>query len=339
MLPATARAFGRGIPRPRSFLRPAAFCTALLIHVAFIVCAQEQPLPRILIINSYHYGYDWSDKEMEGILAGLHKRWPILNVDVEFLDTKRRPDPANLEEMAEVIRMRYASVPHDVIVTTDDLALLFALDHTDLFSETPIVFCGFNGYPLEELTTRTNVTAIVETFDTRGLLEFATEILPDLDGIFVVHDATELGEITRQEIERVAADFTDRLEFAYSYSKTIDVILSQVDALNDDWAILYSGLIRNASGVVLPSFYDMQRRMAARTDAPLFYISGGSVGLGDSENIHNTGIHHGGDERSHDSWGLCRRHGNPGHAGRDKAAQRRVGNPGGATHSCSQNGE
>lgn len=230
---------------------------------------------------------------MEGILTGLHARWPSLNVDVEFLDTKRRTDPANLLEMAEIIRKRYASTPHDVIVTTDDMALLFALDHTDLFGETPIVFCGFNGYPLEELTSRTNVTGIVETFDTRGILEFATEILPNLKGMLVVHDATELGEITRQEIERVAADFTRTLSFEYSYSKTIDEILSRVDALEDDWAILYSGLIRDASGVVLPSFHDMQRRMAARTQAPVFYISGGSVGLGDSENIHNTGIHHG----------------------------------------------
>ena len=37
--------------------------------------AEKQP-PSVLILNSYHQGYEWSDNEIEGVLEGLRSAYP-----------------------------------------------------------------------------------------------------------------------------------------------------------------------------------------------------------------------------------------------------------------------
>ena len=52
--------------------------------------AEKQP-PSVLILNSYHQGYEWSDNEIEGVLEGLRSAYPEITPAIEHLDLKRFP--------------------------------------------------------------------------------------------------------------------------------------------------------------------------------------------------------------------------------------------------------
>jgi len=47
--------------------------------------------PHILILNSYHPGFVWSDDELTGVLQELRRRYPLIDPAIEYLDANKIP--------------------------------------------------------------------------------------------------------------------------------------------------------------------------------------------------------------------------------------------------------
>lgn len=58
---------------------------------AYEAALEAKSQHRILILNSYHYGYAWSDNEVKGIMKILDNTFPDADILVEFLDAKHFP--------------------------------------------------------------------------------------------------------------------------------------------------------------------------------------------------------------------------------------------------------
>jgi len=101
--------------------------------------------PGILILNSYHKGLQWTDNELEGITRALTESGYDSGIYVEYMDWKRYPTQENLARIYENFAYKYSEKSIDIVITTDDIALEFAIkNRADLFSDAPIVFCGVN---------------------------------------------------------------------------------------------------------------------------------------------------------------------------------------------------
>jgi hypothetical protein len=65
----------------------------LFICIAFLLMPSlshgQKTSPQVLILNSYHQGYEWSDKEQTGLIARLMQEYPTIDPAIEDLDTKR----------------------------------------------------------------------------------------------------------------------------------------------------------------------------------------------------------------------------------------------------------
>ena len=115
---------------------------------------------RILWIDSYHAGYEWTD----GIGRGIQKVLADSGVELKIwrMDTKRNKSEAfghqaGLRAKAVVEKFR-----PDVLIASDDNAQQYLvvpfLKDTDL----PVVFCGVNGDPGQYGYPSRNVTGMVE---------------------------------------------------------------------------------------------------------------------------------------------------------------------------------
>ena len=115
---------------------------------------------KILFVDSYHDGYEWSD----GIYAGIQDVLGETGVELKVvrMDTKRNTEEEFRVNAAEKAKAEIASFGPDVLIAADDNAQKYLV--VPHFKDTglPVVFCGVNwdaspyGYPAS------NVTGMVE---------------------------------------------------------------------------------------------------------------------------------------------------------------------------------
>ena len=108
--------------------------------------AEKQP-PSVLILNSYHQGYEWSDNEIEGVLEGLRSADPEIQPAIEHLDLKRFPAEDHQARLRSYLSGKYRNHPIDLALVLDNPALDILLKHRDeILPGVPVVFAGINDF-------------------------------------------------------------------------------------------------------------------------------------------------------------------------------------------------
>ncbi len=115
---------------------------------------------KILWVDSYHQGYEWSD----GIEAGIRSALEGSDVELKIfrMDTKRNPDPAFCQSAGQQAKQEIEAFQPDVVIATDDNAQKCLVVPYLKGSNLPVVFAGVNwsaepyGYPAS------NVTGMIE---------------------------------------------------------------------------------------------------------------------------------------------------------------------------------
>ena len=102
---------------------------------------------QILILNSYHKGYPWTDNLVKGIEKVLTEKIENCEILIEYMDTKRINTDEYYEVLFRLMKMKYSKINLDIIIVSDDNAFLFTVKyHRRLFGNTPIVFMGVNRF-------------------------------------------------------------------------------------------------------------------------------------------------------------------------------------------------
>ena len=238
-----------------------------------IVSAENWKTKEVLIIHSYQNGLSWTDCIEEGILETLQNAAFKSSIYIEYMDWKNYPTKENLEIFYSNLYYKYAKKHLDVIITTDDAALEFALNNREiLFPNTPIVFCGVNERGVQTLLqSASNVTGVLESVDIEKTIEAALNINPDLKEIAVVFDHTEsgisTGELAIQEIHRVAPD----VKVIALNNGTYSDILNQIDRISADSAILITTYYMDEEGVVVGFEYFCEL-ISQRSPVPVYHL-------------------------------------------------------------------
>ena len=115
---------------------------------------------RILFVNSYHEGYEWSD----GVEAGIHNVLDGTGIELKFvrLDTKRNPDDVFGKTAGTQAKAEIEAFKPDVVIAADDNAQKYVIVPYFKGAALPIVFAAVNwdasayGYPTS------NVTGMIE---------------------------------------------------------------------------------------------------------------------------------------------------------------------------------
>lgn len=230
--------------------------------------------PRVLVLNSYHAGYSWSDGELHGVQRVLLHEFPGLIPSVEFLDAKREPTLSQRDSLLAYFRSKYQGARFDLIVTLDDAALQFALAHrTDLGEQVPIVFGGVNNFRPEKVAGVGRLTGVAEGFDFVGNLDLALQLRPGLKTIHLITDSTDSGKETLAAFQEVAQQYKNRLHFVPLVDWTAEELLARLAALPPDDLALGLSNSRDAAGRVLSEDADFMRAVYERSAVPVIMIT------------------------------------------------------------------
>ncbi len=120
--------------------------------------------PKILFINSYHQGYEWSDGVERGMEQALGQG--AMDLKKFYMDTKRKRKPEQIKAAALEAKQLIDEWQPDVVITADDNAAKFIIQPFYKDSDIPFVFCGVNwdasiyGFPYSNVTGMEEVSLI-----------------------------------------------------------------------------------------------------------------------------------------------------------------------------------
>jgi diguanylate cyclase (GGDEF)-like protein len=202
--------------------------------------SEEEEPKNILILNSYHSGFTWTDDQTDGIISSLDASNLTYNISTEYLDWKRYPSQENLELCYQSMKLKYQKQKIDIIICTDDTAFSFATQYrNELFSDAPIVFSGINTKGLETLgTNETNFTGVLEVIDPKSTIEAALSINPSIDTIYLIYDNTESGISTGTLCIQAAREIDSNLKIRSLNNLTSDEIINEVEHASKNTMIL-----------------------------------------------------------------------------------------------------
>ncbi|MGC4000818.1 MAG: ATP-binding protein [Anaeromyxobacter sp.] len=272
-----------------------ALATALALALAWTAPAAraEEPAPGILILNSYHRGFTWTDGETDGALAALRARWPEAQPVVLNLDRKRFFGPeADALDVAR-IKGRLQNERIVGVLTTDDAALTFVLQHPDLFGRVPVAYCGVNLPAPPHIADGRRLSGVLERVDLPGTVTLARALQPRLRRVHVALDETETSAGVRPDVVRLNG-LHPHIEIAtlgaMSFAE-LETFAATLDPLKD--ALVLGSFNRDRLGEVR-SYERVAERVSAVSRAPVyalwdFQLAHGVVGgavLGGREQGH-----------------------------------------------------
>jgi hypothetical protein len=97
---------------------------------------------KVLFINSYHSGYEWSDGVQRGAEGVLNKT--AVDLVVYYMDTKNNPSEDFSRKAALEAKSVIEDFEPDVVITSDDNAFKYIIMPYYKDAELPVVFCALN---------------------------------------------------------------------------------------------------------------------------------------------------------------------------------------------------
>jgi len=204
--------------------------------------------PKVLVLHSYHSGFQWTDDQNAAIIKSLQSAYPEGDIFVEYMNTKR----VALDVMSPMLRQNYATLfrnaKFNVIIATDNNALDFLLKYGDeLFPQVPVVFCGINNFDDYNLGNRLNYTGVREDFDTGATLDIMLRFHPDTRTVVLIADVTESSQITLS-IAREAAKKYGNIRFVELSGLSETVLADKLAKLEKGTIILLLSYYRSPEG-------------------------------------------------------------------------------------------
>jgi ABC-type uncharacterized transport system substrate-binding protein len=208
-------------------------------------------VPQVLVIHSYYPTFTWTDNITQGIRKAFQEDgYSEVLLNFEYLDAKRHPDAAYLDQAAQLLRTKYPDPGAiSVIICSDDQALNFLLKRTDtLFPGVPVVFCGVNAYTPRMRQMGRPLTGVVEAIDPGSTLEAALRLQPIVRDVFVVTDGTLTGRAIERAARRTFEAFQEELHFQYVHDVTIAELQTAVSKLSSQAIVFLFVFNRDKEG-------------------------------------------------------------------------------------------
>ena len=224
-------------------------CAALPLLLLAVSGAAHAAEPRkVLILNSYHQGYKWTDDETRGVLSAIGHTKNV-RVYVEYMGTKWSSDQAYFRQLRDIYQSKFRKIPFDVIVATDNDAFDFLRRYRDeVFGKLPAVFCGVNFFQMEDLAGHDLFTGLNETAEFKENIDLILRLHPGTKTIVFITDTSISGTKTHDLFVQAVPEYRGRLNFQLLEDVTMNDLLETVARLPDGSVVLHTFFFKDKAG-------------------------------------------------------------------------------------------
>ncbi len=239
----------------------------------------------ILLIQSYHRGYKWSDDISKVIedKFGDNQHYSLTTV---YMDTKKVNNSHYIEQLFHLYEEQFKGRHFDVIIAADNNALDFVKHYHDrLFPHVPIVFLGINNFDasmLAENEMRSYATGVAENVDIKKNIDLILDLNPKIKKIVIINDRSKTGFAMRRDIFHALSQYKNRVTFEYIDDISIGSLKKKVSGLSRNTVILWVLLFKDKTGKYF-TYQESLHQVKKITKVPIFglwdfYLGKGIVG-------------------------------------------------------------
>ena len=202
----------------RLYIRKSTILLLIIINILIlnetVSFAHETTKNHILIINSYHKGYSWTDNIVKGIESILKDDDNVIRI--EYMDTKIIKDEQHLNNLYELYKHKFSNKKFDVVIATDNDAYNFLKQyHEKLFKDTPVICCGLDIFD-DFITNRDNMfTGIAETIDVKDTIDIASKLHSNIKNVIVTADNSLSGDMDIEIVKKVVPIYEGKIKFHF----------------------------------------------------------------------------------------------------------------------------
>ncbi|MFV0422460.1 PAS domain S-box protein [Oleidesulfovibrio sp.] len=250
---------------------------ATLVLLCAFICIWSQPAAaqqdkrrNVLFLNSYHNGYSWSDKILEGV-KNVFAEQDNYNVvlQVEYMDSKKFHYDDTVQTLFRLYRDKFRGKHFDAIICSDNIAFDFLQQFRDtLFPGVPVIFSGLNDFQIEGLKLD-GYTGVTEEYDVVANLQLAMRLHPQMKRMVVIGDTSVTGTAIRNQIKRALSVVEGKLQVEFWTEYRLEDMLENVRRQGPDTFFYFIPMYRDIDG----QFYSAQElleKVHANSKAPLY---------------------------------------------------------------------
>lgn len=229
------------------------FFTILLLSSYLYSTPKALANKQILIINSYHKGFDWSDIVVEGI-EGIFYQMPNISSNVLYMDSKRINSKEYYGKLRELYKLQLKNRKYDLVIAIDTFAYNFILrNYHELFTNEPILFSGPESVDVQkiiDLGLQDRVYGILEQRAVRENFSLIAKTLPKLQKLIIINDSSSNGDDTNPFIKKEIQRYKDRFDIEYIRDITLLELEELLKEPRADEAVLFIRFYNDKNGVL-----------------------------------------------------------------------------------------
>lgn len=252
----------------------AVFTLSVLFSLSNFVFAYEIPDQKnILLLHSYNEGLEWTSEQNSGIIETIAKSNDNCVIYVEYMDWKNYPAIQNTESLYEHLKYKYKNKRLDLLITTDDAALNFALkNRKDIFSNAPIVFSGVNQEVVSQLEGKyDNLTGVIEEIDPTDTIKAAININPAIENVYVIFDNTESGISTGNLVTDKIQKMNLNLKVKHVNNLKFNELIDLIGKLDDRSMLFFTTYYSDGTGNII-EFNLASREISRHSAIPMYHL-------------------------------------------------------------------
>lgn len=250
----------------------------LILNIEFIFAAN------ILVINSYHKGYEFSDSIVAGIERKLYT-YPDIDINILYMDSKRVTSKEYYDNLANLYSVQLKNRKYDLIIAIDRFAYDFVLEVSNkFFKNEPILAVGIENFSKAKAIqygVDNRVSALLERRDLKSNIKVIENLMPSIKKLYIINDKSLNALHTEPLIKKLIKDFNNKYELVYLQEDNLDNLQKRFSKPEKNSAALFIRFYKNKNGELNKN--QLIAKFIKNSKIPIFitdsiFINKGAVG-------------------------------------------------------------
>jgi len=215
----------------------------LFLLLLFLLFSNSYALAQknILILNSYHKGFQWSDEIIEGIEEVFYDT----NIDttILYMDAKRITSAKYYKEIGDLYKLQLKDRKYDLVIAIDRFAYNFSLQYySKLFTDEKLFFVGiekFSQKKLELYGLEKKTSGLLEKRAINDIVKLIYKMMPKIKTLYIVNDNSASGDDTEPYIYNAIGEIGGKFDVKYIKNTNLKKLTQQFSIPKENEAVFF----------------------------------------------------------------------------------------------------